>query len=529
MNSPKDNAQLQSFREYQKILESLIRTLPGFIYRCKNDKDWTMIYVSDQCYELTGYRADEFINNRVISFNDIIFDDYRDYLYTKWQEVLNNKDMLREEYKIIRKNGESRWIVEYGRGVFDDDGELLYLDGYIADISSIKETERYLLKRTKELESAKERAEDSDRLKSAFLANLSHEIRTPMNAILGFTQILKDETLSDEQRGYFLDIIFNSGCHLLSIINDIIEISKIETRQIVPNYSSFDLDLLMRNIFEETKVVLSPDKKVALQYENCNDRKEMYILCDPVKLKQIITNLITNAIKFTDHGYIKFGYSVDGEISFFVEDTGVGIDPKYHDLIFERYRQIDKAEGKRGGSGLGLAISKAYVEMLGGKISVESSVGKGSKFVFSVPFVAADSQIKQGTASLNEKRFEYDSNHTLLVAEDDDTNFLYISTLLTKSKNNIIRACNGQEAIDIVSKYKNINLVLMDIKMPIMNGYDALKMIREISPDLPVVAQTAYALPEDEKSIRQAGFDGYITKPIIKEQLIDIINKLIRR
>lgn len=145
-----------------------------------------------------------------------------------------------------------------------------------------------------------------------------------------------------------------------------------------------------------------------------------------------------------------------------------------------------------------------------------------------MPFVAADSQIKQGTASLNEKRFEYDSNHTLLVAEDDDTNFLYISTLLTKSKNNIIRACNGQEAIDIVSKYKNINLVLMDIKMPIMNGYDALKMIREISPDLPVVAQTAYALPEDEKSIRQAGFDGYITKPIIKEQLIDIINKLLR-
>ncbi len=507
-------------------LNELINSIPGFLYRCQNDRNWSMIYVSSQCEEVTGYSPEELIGNKFVSFNDIILKDYQEYLRKKWDLVILTRGVLKEEYQIVTKSGAIRWVTEYGKAVYDENNRTVYLAGYIMDITEIKQSQEAMISKAKELEEEKAKAEDSDKLKSAFLANLSHEIRTPMNTILGFAQMIKDPELTEKQRNYFIDIIFNSGCHLLSIINDIIEISKIETNLVNPNYSAFDLDILLKNIYEEAKVIVPKEKQIELIYVSPKKRAGI-IESDAVKLKQILTNLITNAIKFTDKGCVKFGYNLNNCIEFFVEDTGMGIDPEYHKLIFERYKQVDSTKQKRGGSGLGLAISKAYTEMLGGTIHVKSELGKGSVFMFTISYKPADNLFADNKQQIevSEEEPEY---KTMLVAEDDDTNFLYISTLLAKSKNQVIRACNGQEAIELVSKYKNINLVLMDIKMPVMDGFEALKRIRTISPQLPVIAQTAYALPEDERKICKAGFDGYITKPIIKEKLIETINKILK-
>ncbi|MBP1671010.1 MAG: sensor protein, partial [Bacteroidetes bacterium] len=229
----------------RKTLATIIGVLPGFVYRCKNDKDWTMIFVSNQCLDVTGYTPDELKFNKVISFNEVIAEEYRSYLYSRWKALLKVDGMLKEEYKIVRKDGKTRWVLEQGKGVFDEKGKLLYLDGYITDITTRKEAEERLVQKNIELHIAKERAEDSNKLKTAFLANLSHEIRTPMNAILGFSDLLKEEDLQSEQRDNYVEIINTSGNHLLSLINDIIEMSKIETGQISPNLEEVDVNLLM--------------------------------------------------------------------------------------------------------------------------------------------------------------------------------------------------------------------------------------------------------------------------------------------
>ena len=271
-------------------LNELINSIPGFLYRCQNDRNWSMIYVSSQCEEVTGYSPEELIGNKFVSFNDIILKDYQEYLRKKWDLVILTRGVLKEEYQIVTKSGAIRWVTEYGKAVYDENNRTVYLAGYIMDITEIKQSQEAMISKAKELEEEKAKAEDSDKLKSAFLANLSHEIRTPMNTILGFAQMIKDPELTEKQRNYFIDIIFNSGCHLLSIINDIIEISKIETNLVNPNYSAFDLDILLKNIYEEAKVIVPKEKQIELIYVSPKKRAGI-IESDAVKLKQILTKL----------------------------------------------------------------------------------------------------------------------------------------------------------------------------------------------------------------------------------------------
>ena len=384
----------------------------------------------------------------------------------------------------------------------------------------------------KELVNAKLKAEESDQLKSSFLANLSHEIRTPMNAILGFTDLMLNHNLSEEEKSEYLSVIDKSGKNLVAIIDDLIEMSKIDSHQVKPNYTSVNLESCINELYETIKVTISKSKKIDFHVIK-NGQAAMYnILTDETKIKQIIINLVTNSIKFTDEGYVGFGYEIDNEsatIKFFVKDSGVGIDKKNHKHIFDRFKRVEGDTAiKEGGLGLGLAISKAYIDMMGGSIELESKVNVGSVFSFSFPLIydttlTDDIQAKPKLSRQNEER------GTILIAEDDNINFLLFKKIMKNKNYEIIRAVNGQEAVDFCINNPHIDLVLMDIKMPVMNGYEALEKIKKIRPELKIISQTAYASFEDKQRMKEVGFFDSITKPIDRESMFEIIEKVLKK
>ncbi|UPT70125.1 MAG: ATP-binding protein [Flavobacterium sp. JAD_PAG50586_2] len=378
-----------------------------------------------------------------------------------------------------------------------------------------------------ELIKAKIKAEESDRLKSSFLANLSHEIRTPMNAINGFTELILNTKISESEKLEYLNVIEKSGKNLVGIIDDLIEMSKIESNQLSPNLNVINLDSMVTELYETVKVTIQ-NKDVDIKLEKSKTPAKFNIVTDDIKLKQVIINLLTNAIKFTEKGSVTFGFEIDEEnelINFTVKDTGLGISEANHKDIFDRFKRVDSDISiKVGGLGLGLAISKAYIDLLGGTISLESKVGEGSTFYFSIPL--RYSKIEHITVkSINNLETIKDTEETILIAEDDNINFLLFQKMMQHKNYKIIRALNGQEAVDICLNEPNIELVLMDIKMPIMNGFEALEQIRPMRPNLPIIAQTAYSSSDDKIRIEEAGFNGYITKPLNRDNLFELINK----
>jgi signal transduction histidine kinase/CheY-like chemotaxis protein len=394
--------------------------------------------------------------------------------------------------------------------------------GYIGNLFEENSNQR------KQLEISKHKAEESDKLKSSFLANLSHEIRTPMNAIVGFSDLLNNPDLDENDKSEYLKIINKSGTNLVSIIEDLIEMSKIDAHQIKPKYKGINLNKCIRELYETIKVTIPKEKQIDFHVIECSSPIEKHLLTDETKLKQILVNLIANAIKFTDEGSISFGYDVnvnDGTVVFIVKDTGRGIDEKNLKAIFDRFLRVeDHFDAESSGLGLGLAISKAYIEMLGGTISVNSSFGNGSIFTFRIPLVFDESEKKSKTKT--NAGFHHNSGHeTILIAEDDNINFLLLKKILQLRNYTVLRANNGQEAVDICMVNKDIDLIFMDVKMPVMNGLDAFKIIRKISPDLIVIAQTAYSSYEDKEMILNLGFKNYITKPLNKEKIFELLDE----
>ena len=397
--------------------------------------------------------------------------------------------------------------------------------GYIGNLFEENNNQR------KQLEISKKKAEESDHLKSSFLANLSHEIRTPMNAIVGFSDLLNDKKLSDNDKSEYIKIIRNSGSNLVSIIEDLIEMSKIDAQQITPKMDGFDLESCCQELYEAIKVTIPKEKKVTLQLIKPSSPISKKILTDKTKLRQIISNLITNAIKYTETGTVAFGFRIDEKnhkILFNVKDSGVGIDEKNLKVIFDRFRRVeDDFSVELSGLGLGLAISKAYVEMLGGTISVTSKVGEGSTFEFSIPL---QYDLSKAEEIVSETTIDLEANHDkiILVAEDDNINFLLLKKILQLRNYTIIRAVNGQEAVTICSTNPAINLVFMDIKMPIMDGYAAFEKIKMFLPNMPIIAQTAHSSIEDKERVMQAGFSDYITKPLDKEKIFAVIDTVFK-
>ncbi len=379
---------------------------------------------------------------------------------------------------------------------------------------------------------AKEKAEESDRLKMSFLANMSHEIRTPMNGILGFMELLKDSSLEEECRQEYIQLVNISGQRLLNTINDIIEISKIESGERDLKLEKINLEDVMNymNTFFRQEAD-SRNLQFRMNQKVIGDAA--VIVTDKFKLDGILTNLIKNAIKFTKEGSVEFGnYVEDGMLHFFVKDTGRGIAPDKLNTIFERFVQAEEHLARNyEGSGLGLAIAKAYVETLGGFISVESEPYKGSTFKFCIPYtitINGYSKIKNKNESVViEKARCIDRSCTIVIAEDDDISFRYLEKLLHPKNVNLIRATTGLEAVKILRENPQTRLVFMDIKMPDLDGLEATRLIRKFNRSVPIIAQTAYALPGDKEMSQDAGCTDYISKPINRQELNILFEKYI--
>ena len=373
---------------------------------------------------------------------------------------------------------------------------------------------------------AKEKAEESDRLKTAFLANMSHEIRTPLNGVLGFAELL-GYAQNEKDRKDYIKVINESGFQLLHIINDIIDLSKIEAGELEIRYDRVNLNELFSTLFSiYHRKIEKIEKDVTLHIDA--PESHLIINSDPKRLQQVLSNLMDNAVKFTKNGKITFGYKkLNSErLQFFVKDTGVGIDKNKQDYIFERFRQLDDSFTREfGGTGLGLAICKNILSLMEGRIWVESEKNKGSAFYFELPYICAEETEDQKTMDPGRKIDRSWEGKSILVVEDDDANFLFLKTVLEQTRIQVKWARNGREAVDVFNQHPDIDLILMDLQLPVLSGLDATRQIKEHSPHVPIIAQTAFAMPDDEEKCLKAGCDGYIAKPIKMEHLFEELSK----
>jgi len=397
------------------------------------------------------------------------------------------------------------------------------------DITKRIETENELL-------TAKEKAEESDRLKSAFLANMSHEIRTPMNSILGFAHLLEQPGLTGDQQQKYINIIQKSGTRMLNILNDIIDISKIEAGLMTINSEDTNINEQIKYIYTFFKHEAEV-KGISISYRNSLPANKAIIKTDPEKFYAIFTNLVKNAIKYSNSGHIELGYnSIDSStqpssLTFYVNDTGIGIPADRQKAIFERFVQADIEDRKAyQGAGLGLSITKAYLEMLGGKIWVESEEGIGSTFYFTLPYNAeleekTETKDVIGTGLASNQTAHKTSKLKILIAEDDVPSEMLISIIIEELSSEILKVKTGIEAVEACRNHPDIDLVLMDIQMPEMNGYEATRKIRSFNKDVIIIAETAYGLSGDREKSINAGCNDYIPKPINKDDFLELIHK----
>jgi PAS domain S-box-containing protein len=376
-------------------------------------------------------------------------------------------------------------------------------------------------------EAAARIAETANNNKTAFLANMSHEIRSPLNGIIGFSELLADKNLTDAERNRYLNIIQNNGNALISLLSDLIDISKLESGKLVLANRSFVPSNLINDLkFQFDNTTQGKAENVKIIFSSTQSFENLEINSDQNRLRQILVNLITNAIKFTTKGKIEIGADfLEDEMMFWVKDTGVGIPVENQQSIFERFRQVESPGASPViGFGLGLAISKALVELLGGHLWVESVPELGSLFAFTIKTNIVNTTME--TTQFNNGSYPYDfKEHTILIAEDIDFSFLYIEAVLRRTGVKILWAQNGKEAIEHVKTNHSIDLILMDMHMPVMNGYEATEVITKLRPEVPVIAQTAFVLPEDMKRCYAAGCTGYLAKPIRKEQLLNTLSE----
>lgn len=480
-------------------------------------------YVNPKFYETAGYSYEEIVgqNPRILKSGHTSHEEYNQL----WKTISTGNEW-HGEFHNIKKNGELYWESASISPITNAQGKITHFIAIKEDITDRKRAEEELIQ-------AKEKAEESDRLKLAFLANMSHEIRTPMNGILGFTELLKSPKLTGEEQQEYVKIIEKSGIRMLNIINDIINISKVESGQI-------ELFLSDTNINEQIEYLghfFKPEatqKEIQLLITTELPSEEAIIKTDREKVYAILTNLVKNALKFTDSGAIAFGYTKKNNyLEFFVKDTGLGISISQQKIIFERFRQAnDTISRSHEGSGLGLAISKAYVEMLGGKIWVESNEGKGSTFYFTIPFdkkLEIGDKIPSKKITVEEKLENEIKDLKVLIVEDDAISKLLITIAVKPFSKEILKVTTGFEAIEACRNNPDIDLVMMDINMPEMGGYEATQKIREFNKDLVIIAQTANGMQSDRDEAIAAGCTDYISKPVNIAALSELIQKYFKK
>jgi PAS domain S-box-containing protein len=511
--------------------------------------------------KITGFRKEDVLGKNLVE--TYITENYRVAVKQVLDNALKGQETANYEFPLFTKDGKRVMVLLNSSSRRNASGEIIGVLGVGQDITILNEYKENLEykvknrtqelafqndekdkraaelviankelafqndekeKRAVELVIAKEKAEESDYLKTAFLANMSHEIRTPMNGILGFSELLKTPNLSGEKQQDYIRIIEKSGHRMLNTINDIISISKIES-------GLMEVDISQSNVNEQIEYIhkfFKPEVEgKGLKFFTHNglpfDLAE--IKTDREKIFAILTNLVKNAIKFTEIGFIEIGYLQKGEyLEFYVKDSGVGIDNDRKVAIFERFIQADISDSRAyEGAGLGLSISKAFVEMLGGELRVESEKGKGSVFYFTTPYIAKKQ--KKIEAELDTLIDTQGENLKILIVEDDEISDLLLSIRLNKISREILHASNGLEAVDICRKNNDIDLILMDIKMPIMDGHDATKEIRKFNKDIIIIAQTAHAFEGDQEKAIAAGCNEYLSKPLVINEVMSLIQQ----
>lgn len=482
------------------------------------DIDVNIIEVNNEYLEMLGYTREELLkrNAREISHPD-------DFVREKKlvdDLIKSGGSSFRIEKRYFHKSGELVWAdvaVTARRNSF---GEIDMFIGMVMDITESKKIQEELME-------AKEKAEDADRLKSAFLANMSHEIRTPMNGILGFAELLEEPSISFEEQKQYIDIIRKSGDRMLNTVNDIIDISKIDAGQVKIEKSKVNVSELMRILFTffEPEAV---KKGLDFVLETKEQQKDIELYTDKSKLNSVLTNLVKNAIKFTDKGKVTLRCEQEEEhFNLFVEDTGIGIPLNRITAIFNRFEQADIDDfDAREGSGLGLAIAKSYAEMLGGSIGVDSRPGNGSTFYFSLPIVS-EKEIQESEKTTVQLSSTFKNRKLkVLIAEDDYICYRYLKVVLEDLCSEIYRATNGEDVIKMVKENEDIDCILMDVKMPVQDGYKASRVIRTFNTDVIIIAQTAYALEGEYEKAIASGCNDYIPKPVNKNLLFQKLKHL---
>ena len=480
------------------------------------DKDGLYTYVSPVIESLLGYSSDEIIGQKY--FYDFFIPGKKEELKNAALEVFSRKESFRHfENPNVHKDGYVLILSTSGSPVFDYKGNFMGYRGVDADIT---ERKRML----EELVYAKEKAEESDKLKTAFINNISHEIRTPLNSILGFGRLLAEPEFTAEVRKEYFSLLEKSSNRLMNTVSDYMEMARIVSGTMEVHKKEFQLQPLFKEIIESTKNQCA-EKEIGLEAVTPEEPNDLSLHSDSEFIRKILTILINNALKFTRQGNIKCGYRItSGFLEFFVRDTGIGIVPDKLNFIFEMFSQ-EESSNTRGyeGSGLGLTIAKALVKLLGGQIKVISEKGRGSVFTFTVPYNAPTLTEKIPVVKTKETT---ETNQLLvLIAEDEESNYLYMKVLMKLIGCDYIHVVNGAEAVEMCRQNKKITLVLMDIKMPVMNGLEATQLIHSFRPELPIIATTAYAETGDEHRFLAAGCDGFLAKPVKKENLLVLMQK----
>jgi PAS domain S-box-containing protein len=474
-------------------------------------------YINSKFSEVTGYTQSEVLgqNPRILKSGEMSADNYK----ILWQTITSGKEWY-GEFHNRKKNGELFWELASISPIFDSSGAITHFLGIKEDITLRKQYEYDLIE-------AKEKAEESDRLKTAFLHNISHEIRTPLNAIVGFSTLLGEPNLDAEDRQSHIDLISQSSDQLCAIVSEIVEISNIEAGIVKFNESEINLNVLFQKLLKQ--FIPEADKKgIVLEISSTLSEIEARIISDNTKLNQILLNLINNALKFTERGHIEFGCSLKGDyLEFNVSDTGIGIPEEHKTKIFNRFYQVDNGPSRLfGGTGLGLSICKAYIEHLGGAIWLTSEPDKGTTFIFNLPYRKYEPEVKPKPGSYLYNNNLIISPVTVLVAEDNNVNFKLIDYYLQETGIKVIRATNGKEALEYCKLLKETDIVLMDLKMPELDGCAATKLIKDYNPNLCIIAQSAYVTDRDEAM--RSGCSDFISKPFKKEELLSVLGKYTR-
>ncbi len=488
------------------------------------DREGNILFCNSKIVDVSGYSKEELTGRN--AFEYLIPAGSVSAIKDSYNYILRGKTGFYNFETEFKKGNGSILDVEWNATVLRDNS------GYISSVAAIGQDITNRKRAEEELIRAKSKAEESDRLKTIFLSNMSHEIRTPMNAIMGFSSFLGNVGIPDSEKKQFIEIIQSSGERLLKILNDIIDISKLEAKQLSVNLTEFNLGNMFTNsvkTFSSSELLKTkPGIKLKLRIED--KYFDTQVISDKNRLQQVLDNLLSNAIKYTEKGEIETGFSIIDEngsstIEAYVKDTGIGIPAEFKEIIFERFRQADENRYHEG-AGLGLSITKGIIDLLGGKIWFSSVLNKGTTFYFTIPQATPEKKKtieKEPVSEVPDLK-----GKTVIIAEDDYNSFYYLRLLIKNLNANVLHAENGKALMNLI-EHKVPDLILLDINMPVMSGYQCLEEIKKMGIKTKIIAQTAYAISSEREKCLQSGCDGYISKPVTKTDFYSELYKVLSK